>query len=135
MRHIPERALTRGLAASLLVIGLHAGAASAAATDLHGAMPVAAQEKRLDALKTGDGSKPPVRIDPTIWVSIVPADNAVTPERVALGRKLYFDTPALAPTAPSPARPATTSAADSPTSGRSPRASAISSDGATRRRR
>jgi cytochrome c peroxidase len=91
MRHIPERALTRGLAASLLVIGLHAGAASAAATDLHGAMPVAAQEQRLDALKTGDGSKPPVRIDPTIWMSIVPADNAVTPERVALGRKLYFD--------------------------------------------
>jgi len=91
MRHIPERALTRGLAASLLVIGLHAGAASAAATDLHGAMPVAAQEQRFDALKTGDGSKPPMRIDPAIWVSIVPADNAVTPERVALGRKLYFD--------------------------------------------
>jgi cytochrome c peroxidase len=91
MRHIPERALTRGLAASLLVIGLHAGAASAAAPDLHGAMPVAGQEQRFDALKTGDGSKPPTRIDPAIWVSIVPADNAVTPERVALGRKLYFD--------------------------------------------
>jgi cytochrome c peroxidase len=91
MRHIPERALTRGLAASLLVIGLHGGAAGAAATDLHGAMPVATQEQRFDALKAGDGSKPPARIDPAIWVAIVPADNAMTPERVALGRKLYFD--------------------------------------------
>ncbi|HSP97647.1 MAG TPA: cytochrome c peroxidase [Candidatus Dormibacteraeota bacterium] len=92
MRHIPERALLHGVAATLMAIGLTANAASAAPADLHGAMPVAAQEKRLDALKIGDGTKPPARIDPTVWASIVPADNVVTPERVALGRRLYFDT-------------------------------------------
>ncbi|MBX3024222.1 cytochrome-c peroxidase [bacterium] len=52
---------------------------------------MAAQEKRLDALGLSDGAHPPARIDPTVWQSIVPADNTVTPERVALGRKLYFD--------------------------------------------
>ena len=92
MRHIPERALRRGLAATLMAIGLTAHAATAAPADLHGAMPAAQQQQRFDALKTGDGAKPPARIDPTIWASIVPADNLVTPERVALGRKLYFDT-------------------------------------------
>lgn len=77
--------------AILIAIGLAAGAARAAPVDLHGAMPMAAQEKRVDALRLSDGSSPPARIDPAIWASIVPADNAVTPERVALGRTLYFD--------------------------------------------
>lgn len=77
--------------AIMMAIGLAASAAHAAPADLHGAMPMAAQEKRLDALGLSDGAHPPARIDPTVWQSIVPADNTVTPERVALGRKLYFD--------------------------------------------
>lgn len=77
--------------AIMMAIGLAASAAHGAPADLHGAMPMAAQEKRLDALGLSDGAHPPARIDPTVWQSIVPADNAVTPERVALGRKLYFD--------------------------------------------
>jgi cytochrome c peroxidase len=73
-------------------VGLAASAASAAPPDLHGAMPMATQQQRLDALKLGNGASAPPQIDPTIWAFIVPRDNAVTPERVALGRKLYFDT-------------------------------------------
>ena len=92
MRHTPERALASCLVAGLLAGGLVASAAAADKANLHGAMPMVQQEKRLDALKIGDGAAPPARIDAVIWASIVPADNQVTPERVALGRKLYFDT-------------------------------------------
>ncbi|MBN1419267.1 MAG: cytochrome-c peroxidase [Planctomycetes bacterium] len=34
----------------------------------------------------------PAGFDPVVWEAFVPKDNALTPERVALGRKLYFDT-------------------------------------------
>jgi cytochrome c peroxidase len=34
----------------------------------------------------------PRGVDPEVWKSMVPADNAPTPERLALGRKLYFET-------------------------------------------
>ena len=71
------------------------GAASAAAepaTAPHGAMPMQAQQQRLDQLITGLTSPPP-GIDPVAWATIyVPPGNEVTPERIALGRKLYFDT-------------------------------------------
>ena len=49
-----------------------------------------------------------------LWELLVPPDSPVTPERVALGRKLYFDK-RLSRTAPSPARPATTRRRASPT--------------------
>jgi len=62
------------------------------ATAPHGAMPMPAQQQRLDQLITGL-STPPPGIDPVAWATIyVPAGNEVTPERIALGRKLYFDT-------------------------------------------
>ena len=71
------------------------GAASVAAepaTAPHGAMPMQAQQQRLDQLITGLTSPPP-GIDPVAWATIyVPPGNEVTPERIALGRKLYFDT-------------------------------------------
>ena len=35
--------------------------------------------------------KAPLAFDPVIYAAYEPADNALTPERVALGRKLYFD--------------------------------------------
>lgn len=33
----------------------------------------------------------PEAFDPVIWKAFVPEDNAMTPERIVLGRKLYFD--------------------------------------------
>jgi cytochrome c peroxidase len=92
MRHMAGGGAGQYLAAIVTAVGLAANAAGAASPNLHGAMPMKAQEQRLDGLKLSDGASPPTRIDPTIWAFIVPRDNAVTPERVALGRKLYFDT-------------------------------------------
>ena len=39
-----------------------------------------------------DVAKAPAGLDPVVWAAYVPADNQMTPERVELGRKLYFDT-------------------------------------------
>jgi cytochrome c peroxidase len=62
------------------------------ATAPHGAMPVQEQQKRLDQLITGINTPPP-GIDPVAWATIyAPAGNELTAERIALGRKLYFDT-------------------------------------------
>jgi cytochrome c peroxidase len=69
---------------------LHAATATASAA--HGALDVTAQEQRLDQLHPAD-SGAPQGIDPVAWATIyVPADNQPTPDRIALGRKLYFDT-------------------------------------------
>jgi cytochrome c peroxidase len=68
------------------------GAVAEPATAPHGAMPMPEQQKRLDQLITGLTTPPP-GVDPVAWASIyVPADNEMTAERIALGRKLYFDT-------------------------------------------
>lgn len=40
----------------------------------------------------GDVTKVPAGFDPVIWAAFIPKDNAMTPQRVELGRKLYFDT-------------------------------------------
>jgi cytochrome c peroxidase len=62
------------------------------ATAPHGAMPMQEQQQRLDQLISGLGSPPP-GIDPVAWASIyVPPGNELTADRIALGRKLYFDT-------------------------------------------
>ena len=67
-------------------------AAQSATSAPHGALAMAEQEKRLDKLGVlAPGAVPP-NVVPSIWASMIPADNAQTPERVALGRKLYFDT-------------------------------------------
>ncbi len=58
----------------------------------HGALAEAEQEQRFDALVKGRAvATRPKDIDPVVWAELVPKDNAMTPERVALGRKLYFD--------------------------------------------
>jgi cytochrome c peroxidase len=58
----------------------------------HGALAMQQQQQRLDQLVTGFTS-PPSGIDPVAWATIyVPAGNEPTAERIALGRKLYFDT-------------------------------------------
>jgi cytochrome c peroxidase len=65
----------------------------AAEKGAHGAMPMAEQIERLEQLlPSRDVTVPPPQIDPVIWQSIVPPDNQMTAERVALGRKLYFET-------------------------------------------
>jgi cytochrome c peroxidase len=59
----------------------------------HGAMAMDEQLARLaDLLPKGDLAAPPADIVPMVWQAIVPQDNAMTPERIELGRKLYFDT-------------------------------------------
>ncbi len=39
-----------------------------------------------------DVTETPPGLDPVIWDAFIPEDNKMTPERVALGKKLYFDT-------------------------------------------
>jgi cytochrome c peroxidase len=69
---------------------LHAATAQSGAA--HGALDVTTQEQRLDALRPANTGVP-MGVDPVAWASIyVPADNQLTPDRIALGRKLYFDT-------------------------------------------
>jgi cytochrome c peroxidase len=54
----------------------------------HGAATMDYQQKELDRIMGKvDVTKPPA----VIWNAFIPKDNRVTPERVALGHKLYFD--------------------------------------------
>jgi cytochrome c peroxidase len=67
-------------------------AATPSATGAHGALDMTAQQQRLDELQTATNGVP-AGVDPVAWASIyIPSDNKPTPERIALGRKLYFDT-------------------------------------------
>jgi cytochrome c peroxidase len=76
-----------------LFLFAHVCAARAADNSLHGALAMDQQLARLgQLLPAQDVTQPPAKIDPIIWKAIVPEDNQMTPERVALGRKLYFDT-------------------------------------------
>jgi cytochrome c peroxidase len=78
-----------------LLIGaalLGVGTAIAADQGPHGALAPQAQLALLAQMGTGrDVTKPPADLDETLWKSLVPADNAMTAERVELGRKLFFD--------------------------------------------
>jgi cytochrome c peroxidase len=81
----------------MILIGIVMGAAgtpSAAAeppTAQHGAMPMQEQQQRLDELVSRFST--PTGIDPVAWATIyMLAGNELTPDRIALGRKLYFDT-------------------------------------------
>lgn len=58
----------------------------------HGAAAMNFQMNEFDKLLPGfDTEQVPCRIDPPIWDAFVPANNKMTPERVALGKKLFFD--------------------------------------------
>jgi cytochrome c peroxidase len=84
---------------SILLTGMLSGQFSmseAAAKEIpkaeHGAASMAYQEKQLARLLPDvDVDKPPPGFDPVIWEAFIPDDNATTTQRVALGRKLYFD--------------------------------------------
>jgi cytochrome c peroxidase len=58
----------------------------------HGAAEMEYQIKELNRLQPPvDVSKAPPGFDSVIWQAFIPQDNALTPERVSLGHKLYFD--------------------------------------------
>ncbi|HWY24736.1 MAG TPA: cytochrome c peroxidase [Nevskia sp.] len=83
---LPRKGLLAGLA-------IAAGGAmlGAAAGGMHGAMAVDAQQQRLDQLITAS-TAPPQGVDPVAWEKIyIPPGNELSAERIALGRKLYFD--------------------------------------------
>jgi cytochrome c peroxidase len=82
--------LAGGAVLSLLALGT-AGPLPAA-TAAHGAQDMTAQQQRLDELHPANTGVPS-GVDPVAWANIyIPSDNQPTPERIALGRKLYFDT-------------------------------------------
>jgi cytochrome c peroxidase len=71
-------------------VGLSVAAEPALAP--HGAMAIQEQQQRLAKLIPSVTSPPP-GVDPIAWASIyIPAGNELTADRIALGRKLYFDT-------------------------------------------
>lgn len=58
----------------------------------HGAATMQYQSAELQKLQPKrDVSEPPAGFDPFVWQAFIPEDNQMTPQRVALGRKLYFD--------------------------------------------
>jgi cytochrome c peroxidase len=60
-------------------------------TGPHGAMPSNEQIPVMDRLVPPDTAFGP-GIDPLLWQIVVPADNGMSALRVALGKKLYFET-------------------------------------------
>jgi len=58
----------------------------------HGAAAMEFQNEQLGRLLTpADVSKAPPGFDAVVWQAFIPDDNRTTAERVALGRKLYFE--------------------------------------------
>ena len=73
--------------------GVLASGLAAAETGPHGATRMDDQQRTLDGLLHGrDAADAPPNVDAKVWSALIPKDNAPTKERVALGRKLYFDT-------------------------------------------
>jgi len=66
--------------------------ASGAGSAPHGATPMETQLQQLTAMRSELPDKnAPAGVDPVYWKTLVPPDNATNAERVALGRKLYFE--------------------------------------------
>ncbi|HAK93663.1 MAG TPA: cytochrome-c peroxidase [Planctomycetes bacterium] len=93
------RRATGAASIGLLAVALACSARAAEAQpreiprDQFGAAHTAFQEAELaKLLPAWDLTKAPAGFDPVIWAAFIPGDNALTPERVELGRKLYFDT-------------------------------------------
>lgn len=69
------------------------GTALAQPKSTHGAATPEAQQAALDKLGlSGDGSAIPPALDAATWRSSIPQDNALDEKRIALGRRLYFET-------------------------------------------
>jgi cytochrome c peroxidase len=86
----PSRMTVLACLAITARVGLSVAAEPALAP--HGAMAIQEQQQRLAKLIPSVTSPPP-GVDPIAWASIyIPAGNELTADRIALGRKLYFDT-------------------------------------------
>jgi cytochrome c peroxidase len=57
----------------------------------HGALNMDEQERAFAKLQAPPARQAFARVDPALLSFVVPKDNQTTPERVALGQKLYFD--------------------------------------------
>lgn len=58
----------------------------------HGAATMEYQKSALgDLIGDVDVTQPPQGLDPIVWEAFIPEANKMTPERVELGRELYFD--------------------------------------------
>ena len=58
----------------------------------HGAATMEYQAQMLSKLlPAADVSRVPRGFDPVVWLAFIPQDNALTAQRVELGRKLYFE--------------------------------------------
>jgi cytochrome c peroxidase len=80
------------LACLAIAAQVELGVAAEPALAPHGAMAIQEQQQRLAKLIPNVAS-PPLGIDPVAWASVyIPAGNELTADRIALGRKLYFDT-------------------------------------------
>ena len=88
------RALSIGvIAATLLWPPVAAGQSPEIPRGKHGDASAEYQLKKLQELMPRlDVTKAPAGFDPVVWAAFIPEDNKLTPERVELGRKLYFDT-------------------------------------------
>jgi cytochrome c peroxidase len=84
--------LRTALLGCLAIASSALSAASSPASGQHGATAMGAQQQRLDQLVTSAAGAPP-GVDPVAWSKIyLPPGNEPTADRIALGRKLYFDT-------------------------------------------
>jgi cytochrome c peroxidase len=82
----------RGTVAAAAGATLLAAAAGAAAPrGFHGAAAEEVQLERLETLLPAADLGPPAGFPPDVWEAMVPDDNALTPARVELGRRLFFD--------------------------------------------
>jgi cytochrome c peroxidase len=80
------------LACLAITARVEIGVAAEPALAPHGAMAIQEQQQTLAKLVPSVTSPPP-GIDPVAWASVyIPAGNELTADRIALGRKLYFDT-------------------------------------------
>jgi cytochrome c peroxidase len=78
--------------AILLLVGLGTVAAQQQ-KGAHGAASMEDQQRGLAAFAlSADGSSAPSGVDAQTWQSAIPADNPLDAKRIALGRKLYFET-------------------------------------------
>ncbi len=87
---------TFGMTTLLLLVGAGLPCATeaghAADEGLHGALAPQAQLELLEKLGVAPTvPRQPGGVDIATWSELIPADNATTPERIELGRKLYFD--------------------------------------------
>jgi len=93
-----QRRTVRGLCVGLIVVAsLWSLAAAAQSPEIprgkHGDATAEYQMERLKQLSgSWDVTQAPAGFDPVVWAAFIPQDNPMTPERVELGRKLYFDT-------------------------------------------